>query len=106
MTRKRPRKLDELLTIVRRCVETGRYRETVHAQYRQAQRKIILPDILKVLLTGRHEKSRDKYDETYQAWNYAIRGQTVDDDDMRVILSFDEERDLLIITAFYVENKR
>lgn len=42
---------------------------------RQAERKIILPIIIHVLSTGRHEKSKDVFDETYNAWNYSVRGQ-------------------------------
>ena len=67
--------------------------------------KISLPEIIHVLTTGRHEKSKDRFDEVFSAWNYAIRGQTVDGVDLRVIVSFDEERDLLIITAFYIERR-
>jgi len=103
---KRPNKIADLLSVVRQCVEEGRYLETVHAQHRQGQRGIILPDILHVLVTGRHEKSKDKFDQAYGAWNYAIRGMTSSEEDMRVIVSFDEESELLIITAFYVEDRR
>lgn len=37
------------------------------------------------------------------AWNYAIRGENVDGRDVRVIVSFDETEQLLIITAFYID---
>lgn len=104
VTKKRPEKKKNVLELIRFCVERGRYRETVHAVYRKQQRKIVLPEILDVLCNGRHEKRKDAYDEQYKDWNYAIRGKTVNGDDMRVIVSFDEERDLLIITAFYIED--
>lgn len=59
-----------------------------------------------MLTTGRHEKSKDRFDDAFSAWNYAVRGQTVDRLDLRFIVSFDDERDLLIITAFYIERRR
>lgn len=59
-----------------------------------------------MLNTGRHEKAKDKFDEAFQTWNYAVRGWTLDGLDLRVIVSFDDERDLLIITAFYLEKRR
>lgn len=104
MKKKRPEKIPSVLKRVRDCIETGRYRETAHASYRKYQRKIVLPDILDVLYNGRHEKRKDQYDEEHGAWNYAVRGKTVIDDDMQVIVSFDKVRDLIIITAFYIED--
>ena len=58
-----------------------------------------------VLKNGRHEKAKDKFEEAFSSWNYAVRGKTVDKEDLRVIVSFDEEKKLLIITAFYLEGR-
>jgi len=104
--KKRPEKIPSVLELVRDCVKTGKYRETAHASYRKHQRKIILPDIVDVLYDGFHEKRKDQYDEEHEAWNYAIRGKTVTDDDMRVIVSFNKVLNLIIITAFYIEEGR
>ena len=103
--KKKPAKEPKLLAKMAKCIYEGRYIQTVHAQLREIQRGIILPDILHVLQKGRHEKGKDKFDETYLAWNYAIRGKGLDEKkkDIRVIVSFDNEEDLLIITAFYIE---
>ena len=57
-----------------------------------------------VLRVGRHEKSKDIFDEVFDAWNYAVRGKTLEGMDLRVIISFDEAN-LLIITAFFIEKK-
>ena len=73
---------------------------------RKKERSIILPEILYVLNTGRHEKSKDRFDQAFNSWNYAIRGNTLDGIDLRVIVSFDPERNLLIITAFSLEKRR
>lgn len=105
MTKTKPTKILNLLDVVKQCVEDGRYLETVHAKQRQALRGIILPHILHVLKNGIHEKKKDTFDEVYQAWNYAIRGCTADNVEMRVIISFDDVEQLLIITAFHIEAK-
>lgn len=106
MTKKRPDKKVHLLSLIHQFVESGSFVETVHATQRQNEREIILPDILHVLMTGYHEKQKDQFDETWQSWNYAIRGKTNSNNELRVIVAIDEEAALLIITAFYLENKR
>lgn len=103
MLSKKPKKIENLLGRIRNCLSSGTYRDTFHAIERKAERNITLPEIIHVLKTGRHEKSKDHFEEVFNTWNYAIRGKTIDGLELRVIVSFDEERDLLIITAFYLE---
>ena len=91
-------KIPNLLDAVRSSVESGRYFDTRHATDRQAERSISRTEVLYVLEHGRHEKSKDQYQERYRAWNYAIRGRTIDKRDVRVIVSFDENN-MLIVTA-------
>ena len=105
MTKKRQEKKNNLLSLIHQCIEAGSFVETVHAQQRQREREIILPDILHVLMTGYHEKRKDQFDEVWQSWNYAIRGRTTSSEELRVIVTFDEEITLLIITAFYIEDR-
>lgn len=50
-----------------------------------------------------HEKAKDAYQERYKNWNYAIRGKTVDDRELRVVVSF-EENGLWIITLIDLED--
>ncbi|NGX61877.1 MAG: hypothetical protein K940chlam9_01367 [Chlamydiae bacterium] len=100
------KKTENILERIKCCIRAGAYRDTFHAIQRKKERDISLPEIIHVLTTGRHEKSKDRFDEAFNAWNYAVRGLTVDELDLRVIVSFDEERDLLIITAFYLEERR
>lgn len=92
-----------LLETIYECIDTGRYLETFHAVVRKEQRRIILSDLLFVLRNGYHEKRHDKFDEAFEAWNYAVRGKTIDAHEMHVIISFDEEMQMLIITAFHLE---
>ena len=100
----RPKKIDRLMEMVRKCLDSGRYRDTCHSIERRLERKIILPEVVHVLRVGRHEKSKDIFDEVFDAWNYAVRGKTLEGMDLRVIISFDEAN-LLIITAFFIEKK-
>ena len=45
-----------------------------------------------------HDKNKDKFVEEFNAWNYSIKGKTIDKRELRVIVSFDEAG-MLIITA-------
>jgi len=101
----KPQKIEDLLFVIRKCIANGNYRETFHAQLRKNQRGIILTDILHVLNTGRNEKSKDKFDDVFKTWNYAIIGNSTTGFKMRVIVSFDDEKKLLILTAFYLEKE-
>lgn len=105
MTNRHKEKTNNLLSLIRHFIETGSFVETLHAQQRQREREIILPDVLHVLMTGYHEKRKDQFDEVWQSWNYAIRGSTTSNEELRVIVAFDEEIALLIITAFYIEDR-
>jgi hypothetical protein len=83
---------------IRKCLEEGNYRDTRHALQRKQERQITREEVLQVLQNGHHEKRKDKYDWQYGAWNYAVRGKTIDRKDLRIIVSFDESN-MLIITA-------
>ena len=100
----RPEKIPELMSVIRACIEEGRYLDTRHAWERQNDRRINRPEILYVLKCGRHEKSKDKFNEFHHTWNYAVRGKTVDRRELRVIVSFDENG-ILIITAIELRKR-
>lgn len=79
------------------------YTQVEHALNRQKERKISLAEVTYVLSTGYEEKAKTRFDEKYNAWNYAIRGKTrLDEIDVSVIVSFDEEG-MLIITVIDIE---
>lgn len=84
--------------MARECIRQGRYRDTRHATDRKSERVISLVEITSVINSGYHEKSKDEFKPEYDAWNYAIRGKTVDKRSLRVAVSFDEQL-MLIITA-------
>lgn len=104
MKTKRPSQIDELFPKVRDCIEKGLYRQSKHAIDRKIERDIDLLDILYVLKNGYHEKQKTYFDETFQEWKYAIRGKTLDNIDIRIIITFDLD-DVLIITVMHVLKK-
>lgn len=98
MRNRRPPKVNNLLERVRSCIDSGRYLDTVHSSDRTKERQITRPEILHVLSHGYHEKSKDQFSARYKAWDYAIRGKTLDAGELRVVVTFDDSG-LLIITA-------
>jgi len=83
---------------ISKALDSGKYRDVVHAQVRQQERQITRPEYTYVLRNGFHEARKDEYRPEYNAWNYAIRGRTVDRRDLRVVVSFDEDGMLIITT--------
>ena len=95
----RPKKQRDVLKLARECFESGWYRDTRHSTDRRSKRKITLLEIKQVIEQGHHESRKDDYREEYRAWNYSIRGKTVDGRSLRVVVSFDEDTQMLLITA-------
>lgn len=98
---KRSLKIADVLKKARGCIELGQYYDTSHATLRKLQRKISLAEILYVLRYGYHEKRKDQYSPEHDDWTYAIRGQTIDERDIRIAVAFDED-DMLIITVIEI----
>ena len=99
----RPSKIPNLLELIREAVSSGNYLDAVHALERQEERQITRPEYEYVLLNGYHEKSKDEFKSEYNAWNYSIRGKTLDERELRVIVSF--EGQMLVITVIDLEVK-
>ena len=96
--KKRPAKRTQLMAQIREALDAGKYRDVVHAQDRQYERRITRPEYTYVLRNGFHEARKDEFKPEYNAWNYAIRGRTVDRRDLRIVVSFDEDGMLIITT--------
>jgi hypothetical protein len=58
-------------------------------------------DVKVVLKTGWHEKARDRYEDEFSAWSYAVRGKSTDGRALRVVISFetDEQGELLLLVT-------
>lgn len=100
----RPEKEPDLLQKIRDAINSRNFRDVIHASMRAVERDITRPEYLYVLKNGRHEKKKDEFKEEHNNWNYAIRGKTLDDRELRVIVSFDENG-MLIITVIDLELK-
>ncbi|MBA2367796.1 MAG: hypothetical protein H0V82_02085 [Candidatus Protochlamydia sp.] len=55
-----------------------------------------LPETLYVLETGYEEKRKITFDADYHIWKYAIRGKSIRDKVIRIIVAFDEDEMLVI----------
>jgi len=91
-------KAKNLLEQIRSKVKKGKYIILPHAIQRQSERNISIPDIVYVLNNGWHEERKDEFNSGFQSWNYAIRGITIDEKNLRIAVSFDE-KNMLIITV-------
>jgi len=98
MRGKRPPKDTSICQKIKKCLINRRYKQSLHALERIDKRKVSFQDVLFVLETGRREEAKDSYDEAFQSWKYAIRGKTLEDVDLRVIISINEEN-IIIITV-------
>lgn len=101
---KRPAQIEKLFQKIGDCIDSGRYRQSRHAIDQKIERNIDWPDVLYVLKHGYHEKPKTSFDEAFQAWKYAVRGRTLDEIDIRVIIAFDDD-EMMIITVMHVVRK-
>lgn len=97
----KPVKVFNVLEKIHTCIKQERYVFTNHALDRVKERGIDIQTTIYVLLNGHEEKQKTKLDVNTAVWKYAIRGVTVDSDDVRVIVAFENE-DMLVITVMYV----
>jgi len=95
--KKTPPKLDNLLEKIKQHIANGEYSFTTHALSRQIERGIDTLTALYVLKTGYEEKKKTKFDETCNTWKYAIRGRTLDDLDVRIIVAIHNK--IIVITV-------
>jgi len=87
-------KVDDLLTKIKSSLIAGEYLFTDHAQERLQHREVTRQE---VLISGFHEKRKDQFDQRFNAWKYSIKGKTLDQRPLRIIVSFDPDG-MLIIT--------
>lgn len=102
--RRRPAKDPNVLAKVQVKVRLGEYIPVEHAKQRLAEREVTDPELRYALLNGHREQRKDHFTHEYQAWNYAIRGNTVDSRPLRIVVSFDRD-DVLIITVIDLERR-
>jgi hypothetical protein len=87
----------ELRKMVTEAITTGQYRILPHARQRCTERDVSAPDIEVALGKGRHVARRDRYDERHGSWSYCFEGSSVDEEPLRVVVSF--EGWMLVVTV-------
>lgn len=93
---KKPDKHPNVLGKVRELTEQGSIVETGHALERIQEREVLYAEIKYVLVNGHREKAKDRYDERFKEWTYAIKGKTIEERWLRIIVSISD--DLILIT--------
>ncbi len=58
MTKKKPQKIENVLSLIRECIEKEKYTFTTHALVRQGQRKINVAEVIHVLKTVLKRKAK------------------------------------------------
>lgn len=103
---KNPPQIPDVLKKIKASIEAGKYIDTSHARERSQARNITLQSALYVLKTGFHEKRKTQFDPLYKCWKYAVRGETLEKQDARIIVAFANATDLMLIITIIDIKKR
>lgn len=101
--KKRGNKLENVIALTRTLLEKGNYVISSHAKINQGKRRFTVGDLKNVINTGYHEKRKDEFKTEFEDWNYAIRGKTLDGEQARVCIAFQEESRFIVITVIRLE---
>lgn len=100
----------ELWALIEEKIQRGDYLFLPHAKKRQMDRNISDLDVLDILENKdkrkrQRNKRKDTYTEGFVDWNYCIEGLDLDGKDkIRIIVSFEKESNLLIVTVIRLDN--
>lgn len=94
---------DVLLAFIEKKVLDEDYVFVHHAKVRLDERNITDIDVLDILenkpnRNRKRNSKKDSFHKDHHQWNYCIEGSTLDDENIRIIVSFDVKF-LLIITV-------
>lgn len=89
--------------LAKKLMQKGAYVISGHAELRQRERFFTIGDIKHIINTGYHEKKKDEFKEEYRDWNYAIRGKSLDGEQVRVSIAFIKESHFIVITVIRLE---
>jgi len=96
-------KIVGIVELARKLIASGRYVISEHAKVRQDERGLNIFDVKNVIAYGWHEARKDQYILAYDDWNYAIRGKTIDGEEARICVAFDEKESMVIVTVIRLE---
>ncbi len=97
-----PAKDPNVLDKVRKALQHGKYRYTDHAMTQMTDRAVNSREVRYILESGYHEATKDEFDIRRDSWKYALRGNTVDGRDIRVVVGFANL--VMIITVIDKDN--
>lgn len=91
---------NELFLAINNAMERKRYFFTSHAFERLRDRNISELTVIKILKSKfkYHEVRKDSYIQSFRSWNYSIVGISPDNEDIRIVISFEEDT-MLVITV-------
>ena len=95
-------KCPDVLSRIRRGAKDGHILFTRHADERCHQRGVDYADVKRVLLKGQREEEKDRYDAKHGGWSYAMKGTTLDEDCLRVVVVL-KAPGLLVVTVYLVD---
>lgn len=98
-TRNRKPKLgrQELTIRVNQALNSGAYVILPHARQRCDEREVSLSDIEFALELGHPVPRRDRWDSWAEGWGYCFEGPTIDQEQLRVIIAFEDL--MLVVTV-------
>ena len=98
----------DLFKAINHSLENNTYYFSDHADIRSKTRKNVNDlEVVKILGSAEkwHESGKDKFVNEYKDWNYHIRGRNSDDDQVRIVISFDENN-MVVITVVNLEEAK
>ncbi len=96
----------EIDLLARACIEKGKYQATFHEICHKHERDITLLDALHIIKTGYRVPDFDRCLAMFSCWDYAIEGLTLQEDKIRVIISFDKDQMLITSASTIEKNKK
>lgn len=101
---KKPNKEKNILRFIQAAVGSGQLVYSTHATSRMREREIIKPEVEYVLKNGFHEARKDQFNAEFSGWDYAIRGKTVDERSLRIVIAV-VRPNVLIVTAIDLDKE-
>lgn len=89
----------EATDLARRIVESGFIETPQHQQDRAIERNVTSRDIAHCLTMGRVTREPE-WNERHQEWRYRIEGEDIEGVELTLIVAFEDEETLAVVTVF------
>ena len=91
----------DLRTAVSRVILYGTYRETRHSAEDRSYRNVSDDDIQFMLRGPWTLPSAPEWDEIHKSWKYKLRGQDIEGDELVLVVSVNEEEQMITVITKY-----